>query len=1023
MRWLVATALTYRVVVVVLAAVLIVVGIRIAQDAPFDVFPEFAPTLVEIQTEAPGLSTPEVENLVTIPIENVINGISFLKTIRSKSVLGLSSVVLIFEDGTDLWRARQVVQERLGAITSVLPTVASIPTVLPPLSATSRMLKIGISSPTLSQLELSLLAVHTIRPRLMSVPGVANVAIWGQQDRQVQALVEPERLRAAGVTLDELVTSGERALLVGAGGFVDTANQRLSVLHEQATQTPEELASVVVAYRNGAAIRMGDVAEVAYGHQAMIGDAIINDGPGLLLIVEKQPWGNTFEVTHEVEAALAALAPGLVGVEVDSTIFRPATFIQMSLDNLSKALLFGIVLVVIVLSAFLYEWRTAAISAVAIPLSLLTAAVVLYYRGGTINTMVLAGLIIALGEVVDDAIIDVENIVRRLRLEADAPSPRPAYRVVLEASMEVRSAVVYGSLIVVLVFLPVFFLGGLSGAFFRPLAFSYVLAIMASLAVALTVTPALSLMLLPGHVAAKNEAPLVRWLKRVYRRLLPRLLARRRLALPAVVAVIGLSAATVPFLGEEFLPDFKEYDFLMHWVEKPGTSLDAMRRITVRASRELRSIPGVRNFGAHIGRAEVADEVVGPNFTELWISLDPEADYAAALGRIQEVVAGYPGLYRDVLTYLKERIKEVLTGASATLVVRVYGPDLEGLRNHAARVQAAMAAVPGLADLHVEQQEDVAQIVVRPRADALARYGLTPGAVRGAATTLIKGRKIGEAYEGQMTFDVVVWGVESIRDDLEDIGQLRVDTAGGGQVPLADLADIRVQSSPNTILREGSSRRIDISSNVTGRDLGSVARDVEAAVGGVAFERGYHPEFLGEYAEQRAARNRLLALALLSAIGIFLILHADFGSVRVASLVFVSLPFALSGGVVAVILAGGVLSLGSLVGFVTVLGIAARNGIMLVSHYRHLEHEEGMVFGPELILRGAEERLAPILMTALTTMLALVPIVVGGNLPGQEIEHPMALVIVGGLVTSTLLTLLVVPVLYSLYGDAGDLNV
>ncbi len=1016
MRRLVDKALTYRVVVVALAAILIVIGARIAEDAPFDVFPEFAPTLVEIQIEAPGLSTPEVENLVTIPIENVLNGISFLATIRSKTVLGLSSVVLIFEEGTDLWRARQIVQERVAAITTLLPDVASTPVVLPPLSATSRMLKIGMSSSTLTQMELSTLAVWTIRPRLMAVPGVANVAIWGQQDRQLQALVEPDRLRAGGVTLDEVVSAGQRALFVGAGGFVDTANQRLAVLQRQPVQTPADLADVVVAYRNGAVIRVGDVSDVVEGHQPMIGDAIINDGPGLLLIVEKQPWGNTFEVTRDVEAALDALRPGLAGVELDSTIFRPATFIRMSLENLRSALSLGIVLVVMVLFAFLYEWRTAAISVVAIPLSLLAAATVLYYRGGTINTMILAGLIIALGEVVDDAIIDVENIVRRLRLEASAPNPRPAHRVVLDASLEVRSAVVYGSMIVVLVFVPVFFLGGLSGSFFRPLALSYVLAILASLAVALTVTPALSLLLLPGAVGTAGDAPVVGWLKRRYRRILPRILAARRLVVPAMVIVIVAALSVVPFLGEEFLPDFKEYDFLMHWVEKPGTSLEAMRRITVRASRELRAIEGVRNFGAHIGRAEVADEVVGPNFTELWISMDPDVDYDATLGQIQEVVNGYPGLFRDVLTYLKERIKEVLTGASATIVVRVYGPDLDGLRDHADRVQQAMATVAGVADLHVEQQEEVPQLVVRPRQAVLSQYGLTAGEVRRAATTLIAGVKVGEIYEQQMTLDVVVWGAESIRNDVEDLRRLRIDTPGGAHVPLGDLAEVRIAPSPNAILREGSSRRIDITCNVVGRALGAVATDVEAAVGNVVFDQGYHPEFLGEYVEQRAARNRLLALSLLSALGILLILHADFGSFRVAGLIFASLPFALIGSVAAVLVTGGVLSLGSLVGFVTVLGIAGRNGIMLISHYRHLQFEEGVPFGPELITRGAEERLAPILMTALTTMLALVPIVAGGNRPGHEIEHPMAVVIIGGLVTSTLLNVLLVPALYSRYG-------
>jgi Cu/Ag efflux pump CusA len=643
------------------------------------------------------------------------------------------------------------------------------------------------------------------------------------------------------------------------------------------------------------------------------------------------------------------------------------------------------------------------------------------YRGGTIDTMVLAGLVIALGEVVDDAIIDVENIVRRLRLNRLAAEPRPAFRVVLDASLEVRSAVVYASLIVALVFVPVFFLGGLAGAFFRPLALAYVVAILASLVVALVVTPALALLLLPRAAAEHREPPLAAWLRTRYRRVLPRFVAdESRGRFPKAARVIGaallVAGASVPLLGEEFLPDFKEYDFLMHFVEKPGTSLEAMQRVTVRASRELRAIPGVRNFGAHIGRAEVADEVVGPNFTELWISLDPRADYDGAVARVQAAVDGYPGLYRDVLTYLRERVKEVLTGASASVVVRLYGPDLDVLRAKAQEAASAMRDVAGVADLKVQAQALVPQVEVRVRQDAAARLGLTAGQVRDRVETLVRGRKVGEVYEGDRAFDVVVWGAPDVRADVTTLAQLPLDAPGGGAVPLADVADVRLVPTPNEITRENASRRIDVTANVRGRDLGAVARAVERRVRALPFAAGYHPEFLGEYAAQRESGRRLLLLSLLAAAGVYLVLHADFGSARLATLVFASLPFALIGGVAAVWLTGGVLSLGSLVGFVTVLGIAARNGIMLVSHYRHLEREEGAAFGRELVLRGAEERLVPIAMTALVTALALVPLVVWGDRPGHEIEHPMAVVILGGLVSSTALNLFLMPALYLRYG-------
>jgi len=1018
MNWIVSTSLHLRIVVVALGIVLMIAGIQIVGTTPLDVFPEFAPPLVEIQTEAPGLSTAEVESLISAPIENSLNGIMSLKTLRSKSVLGLSSVVLIFQEGTDLMRARQLVQERLAIVASALPAVSHAPVILSPLSSTSRVMKIGMSSASLSQMEMTTLARWTIRPRMMSIPGVANVAIWGQRDRQIQVLVDPDNLRAHNVTLDDVVRATRDAVSPAAGGFIDTPNQRLALTHLSAVARAEDLARVPVAFRDGSPLQLGDVAAVVEGHPAPIGDAVINDGPGLLLIVEKQPQGNTLEVTRNVEAALNALRPGLEGVEVDSTIFRPATFIEMALENLRRALLIGCVLVVIVLVAFLYDWRTALISLLAIPLSLLTAALVLHFQGYSINTMVIAGLVIALGEVVDDAIIDVENIMRRLRLNRSAENPESAFQVVLKASIEVRSAIVYATLIVVLVFLPVFFLDGLAGSFFRPLAISYVLAVMASLGVALTLTPALSLLLLPRAAKADHkEPPVARVLKRHYRTLLPRLVDKPRWAGAVLVVVFGLTAVTVPFLGEEFLPNFRETDFLMHWVGKPGTSLEAMQRITVTVSKELRAIPGVRNFGSHIGRAEVADEVVGPNFAELWISIDPEAPYEGTVARIQEVVEGYPGLQRDVLTYLKERIKEVLTGAGATIVVRIYGPGLDVLREKAAEVGKAMSEIEGVTNLKVEAQVLVPQLEVKLRPDAALRLGLTPADVRRAATTLVKSTKVGEVYEQQKIFDVVVWGSPQVRSSIESLRQVRINLPSGGDVSLGEVADVRIASTPNVVQREGASRRIDVSCDVKGRDLGSVARDIEAKVKALAFQREYHPEFLGEYAARQHSRNRLLALAALSILGIVLLLHADFRSPRLVALVLVSLPFALVGGVIATLLTGGTLSLGSLVGFVTVLGIAARNGIMLVSHYRHLESEEREAFGRELVLRGSEERLAPILMTALATGLALLPIVIGGNRPGHEIEHPMAVVILGGLVTSTLLNLFLMPALYLRYGS------
>ncbi len=1010
---IVTWALNMRVLVVAAAIALLLVGINATKNAPLDVFPEFAPPLVEVQTEAPGLSTEEVDALVTVPLENSLNGLPFLKTLRSKSVLGLSSVVMIFDTGTDILKARQVVQERLNLAQSRLPAVVRPPVLMAPYSSLSRVLKVGLTSKTLDQMALSELARWTMRPRLMSVKGVANVAIWGQRDKQFQVLVDPQRLRAAGVTLDAITKAAGDAAVISAGGFIDTPNLRLSVAQLALITTPEDLARTVVEFRNGAPIRLGDVAEVKVGHPPLIGDAVINDGDGILLIVEKQPWGNTLDVTVGVEKVLAEMQPALPGVTIDSTIFRPATFIELSIDHLTEALWLGCLLVVVVLALFLGDWRTTLISITAIPLSLAIALLLLRWRGETINTMILAGLIIALGEVVDDAIIDVENILRRLRQNPD----KPRLKVVLEASLEVRSAVVYASVIIVLVFVPVFFLPGLAGTFFKPLALSYILAITASLAVALTLTPALSLILLKVKPGAHRDALLSRGVKAVYRGILPVFARRPWMALFILaLAFTGTGWVWHTQMKEEFLPNFKERDFLMHWLEKPNTSVEASKRITIAAATDLMKVPGVRNQGAHIGRAEVADEVVGPDFTELWISLDPKADYDGTIKKVQAVVDGYPGLTRDLLTFLRERIKEVLTGASASIVVRIFGPDLDQLRTHAAEVNAVLKDIPGVSTLKIEPQVQVPQITIKLRPENAALHGLTAGQVRQAVTTLISGRKVGEVYQEQRVHDVLVWSVPTARADFTTLRELLIATPSGGHVRLADVADLAILPTPNAIKREGASRRIDVTCNVSGRALGEVARDVEALIGKISFTRGYHPEILGEWAERQAAQSRLGWLALASLAGILALLLADFQSTRLVLLITFTLPFALIGGVMAAWLGGGVLSLGSLVGFVTVLGIAARNGILLVSHFRHLEHDEGEPFGRALILRGAEERLAPILMTAATAALALLPLVWRGNIPGHEIEHPMAIVILGGLVTSTLLNVFLLPVLYGRFG-------
>jgi CzcA family heavy metal efflux pump len=1025
MRWIVESSLKLRYLIIAIAVGLILFGLLRMRNTPVDVFPEFAPPYVEVQTEALGLSAEEVEALITLPMEEILHGVSWVQTMRSESIPGLSSIVLIFEPGTDLMRARALVQERLTQAQG-LPTknVSKPPTMLQPLSSTSRVMMIGLTSQEVSPIEMSVLARWTIRPRLMGVPGVANVAIWGQRERQLQVQVDPERLRANNVTLQQIIRTTGDALWVSplsflkastpgvTGGFVDTPNQRLGIRHLLPIASPEDLAQVSV---EGTQYRLGEVTNVVEHHQPLIGDAVVNGGPGLLLVVEKFPGVNTLEVTQELEQALKELMPGLKGIEINASIFRPATYIEMAFDNLARSLIVGAVLVLLVLGLFFFEWRSLLIAFVTIPLALLAALAVFYWRGTTVNTMVLAGLIIALGAIVDDAVIGVENIMRRLRQQREAGGDRSLATIVLESSLEVRSAILFATLIVVLAIGPVFFMEGVAGAFFHPLALSYTLALLASLVVALTVTPVLSLLLFGLAPLPQRESPAVRWLQGVYARSLAPIMRTPQLAylMVALIAAVGLAA--LPFLGQSLLPTLRDPNLLIRWEGAPGTSHPETNRLATLTAQELLNLPGVENVGAHLGRAVTGDEIVGVNASALWVSLDPTADYDTTVARVQEAIAGYPGLVRDTLSYLQERVRTALTGTSDAIVVRLYGHDLAILRSKAQEVQQALAGIEGITDLHLQLQAEEPTVEIEVDLAKAQPYGLTPGDVRRQAATLVNGLEVGALFEEQKVFEVMVVGVQSTHQNLTSLRELMLETPRGGRVRLQDVAEIRIVPSPNKIHREGVSRYMDVGANVQGRDLGSVVEDVEERLLAIDFPLEYHATLLGEYAERQAAQNRLLSIAIAAVIGIFLLLQAALGSWRLAAFTFLTLPAALVGGVLAVFLTDSTISLGSLVGFLAVLGIAARNTILLISHYQQLE-EEGEPFGPALVQRGSRERLAPILMTAATTGVALLPFVSFGNVPGHEIARPIAIVILGGLITSTLLNLLVVPALYLRFG-------
>jgi CzcA family heavy metal efflux pump len=1027
LRLIVGSSVRFRHLVVALAAGLVFFGIGTLAHTQIDVFPEFAPPRVEVQTPSLGLNASQVESLVTIPLEQSLNGIPRLETMRSRSTEQLSSIELIFERGTDLLTARQLIQERLTTVTPTLPTWSSPPFMIQPLSATSRVLKIGLTStdPNVDLMDMSMTAYWKIRARLLRVPGVANVPIWGERLEMLQVQVDPNRLREKSVTLEQVMTVTADALeaglpqystghFIGRGGWVETQDQRIGIRHVLPIVTTEDLAKIPIQNSKGEMLRLSDVASLVRDHQPLAGDAVINDGPGLMLIVEKLPWANTLDVTRGVEAALEELRPGLDGIAVDPQIFRPATFIEDSINNLSKAMFIGALLMIVMLCLFLYSWRTALISVVAIPLSLIAAALVLHSRGATINTMILAGFVIALGDIVDDAIIDIENVVRRLRQHRKAGGAASTARVILNASLEVRGAIVYATLIEIVAVSPIFLLQGLSGSFFRPLVAAYALALLASMIVALTVTPALSLMFFRNPRSLEHrESPIVPVLQRGYQSLLSRIIHRPRRAYIAVAATTMAGLVVLPFVGQSLLPSFKERDFLMHWLTKPGTGHLEMVRTTQLVNRELLTVPGVRNAGSHIGQALLMDEVVGIDFGENWVSVDRSVDYDDTVAKIQGVVDGYPGLYRDVLTYLKERIREVLTGTSEAITLRIYGQDLGLLRKKAQEVNDILSDIPGVVENHVDFQEEVPQIQVEVNLAAAQRYGLKPGDVRRAAAYLMAGEEVGDIFTGGRAYDVQLWSTPQTRQNLMDVQNLLLDTPSGQHVLLKDVADVRIVPTPNVIHHEGLFRSIDVGANIdNSRDLGSVVDDLEERLEEVEWPAEFRAELLGEFTERQAAERRLLIFSVAAALGILLLLQASFQSWRLATLSFFTLPIALVGGVIAAYIGGGVISLGSLVGFLTVFGIVARNGIMLISHYQHLERFEGVPFGPELVLRGARERVVPIMMTVLTTGLALVPLIVAGQVPGQEIEHPMAIVILGGLITATLLNLFVVPSLY-----------
>jgi Cu/Ag efflux pump CusA len=1076
-------SLRYRGVVISLACVILAYGAHVALRAKFDVFPEFAPPMVVIQTEAPGLSPEAVEQLVTRPVENALNGSPGLQAIRSQSIQGLSVITVVFSDRTDIYRARQTVGERLTEVAGQLPQTVKAPKMGPLIASTASVLSVGLTSTQRTLMELRTFADWTLRPRLLGVPGVAKVDIFGGEVRQLQVQIKPDRLRAHGLAVDDVLAAARQSTALRGAGFVDTANQRVVIRTEGQSLTAQDLGEVVLAHHDGISVRLRDVADVVDGPEPKFGDALIMGERGVILLAACQFGANTLEVTAALEKALEEMKPALATERIGfhPRLFRPANFIEASLKNINQSLWLGGLLVMVVLYLFLLDLRTAFISFTAIPLSLLAAVIVLDRLGVSLNTITLGGFAIAIGVVVDDAIIDVENILRRVREfrgrggatlpltpalspreresgmqpseqtsaagSPDAPEAVPPLpggegrgegeqtsgkstapdsrldretllQVVLKASLEVRSAVVYATFIVALVFLPVLTMTGVPGRLFAPLGQSFLLAILASLAVALTVTPALCLAMLT-RTAPHSEPRYVTWLKARHRHGLERLSRRPKTVMALALAVCLGAAATLPFFGGEFLPEFREGHYFVHMAAVPGSSLEESLRMGRLVTAELRKNPHIRAVSQQAGRAELGEDPFGTHYSEIHVDLNPVSgeEEEQVVGEMRQALLRFPGVSFKIMPFLVERIEETISGTTAEVVVNLFGDNLDTLDQKAAEIRRVLAGIRGATEVQMESQPGVPEVVVRLRPERLRQFGFRPGEVLEAVETAYEGTDVAQTYQGNRVVEVTVVLHPASRKDPENIGALMLRNAAGTRVPLRELAEVYPATGRGAVVHEGAQRRQQVTCNVVGRDVASFVAEARRRIAAqVAFPPGIYPVFAGSAEAQAGARREILLHSAMAGAGIVLLLAIVFRRGRHVLLVLANLPFALVGGVLAVFASGGLLSIGSLVGFVTLFGLTMRNSIMMISHFEHLVQEEGLTWGLEAALRGASERLLPILMTALVTALGLLPLALGTGEAGREIEGPMAIVILGGLLTSTVLNLLVLPTLALRWG-------
>ena len=1016
------TSLHSRLAVLIGAAVLLVGGVLVALRMPIDVFPDLTAPTVTILTEAHGMAPEEVEMLVTFPIETAVNGASGVRRVRSTSIQGFSTVHVEFDWGTDIYRARQIVSEKLQTLESALPDEVDRPIMAPVTSLMGEIMAVGLTSGETSLMDLRTLADFTIRKRLLAVPGVASVKVYGGEVKQYQVLVDPNLLRKFSIGLSEVLDAAAGSNLNASGGFFVHSGQEYLIRGLGRLREIEDLEKTVLALRKGVPVLLRDVARITIGSATKLGEASINRERGVMLVISKQPDANTLDLTDRLDEALAEIGVALPeDVEVHAEIFRQSDFIRRAVDNVMHALRDGAILVVIVLLIFLANIRTTLISAIAIPLSLVVAILILKGLGQSINTMTLGGMAIAIGVLVDDAIIYVENVFRRIR-QNDAAEPaakRPFYDVVLAASAEVRAPIANATFIIIVVFIPLFFLGGVEGRMLKPLGIAYVVSVFASLLVAVTVSPALSSILLRHKTGRSGDSPMIRWLKKIYRPVLDWAIDHGRTIMVVSAVLVVMILAVFPFLGRSFLPEFNEGTLNISVATIPGTSLEESDRIGDMADRLLMEVPGVASIARRTGRTEHDEHSLGSHAHELEVVLDDKIPKEEILDGIRTRLELLPGTIFIIGQPISHRIDHMLSGTRANIAVKIFGPDLGRLRTLAARTESLMRDIEGVADLSGDQQIDIPQVRIRANRSKMSLYGLTMADIDGMIDIAFLGTSVSEVFDGQNSHDLIVRYDEPFRKDLESIRSSLVDTPTGARVPLDMVTDIQVDRGPNYISRENVQRKIVVSANAGGRDIGSVVDDIRASLASsLDLPEGYFIQIGGQFESEREASRIIGLLSILSFILIVVALYAEFGNMRDTALVLVNLPLALIGGMLAVILSGGVLNIASMVGFITLFGISVRNGIMMVSHYNYLMTEEGLSRS-EAVIKGSLERLSPILMTALTTGLALLPLALAAGRPGNEIQAPMSIVILGGLITATILNMVVIPVLFHHYGK-GD---